>query len=158
MTTVFSSARGSAVVVDEGRPALPLTITLGGASLSFGVITQFNVEEAVNFSASHTLNDAIYAAIFGDRATDLRIGGLAFARVCRGGSAVSGQYQHTIEEVIKVYHANKASKVGKPQTVVCGRAAYKGLLIGKSVGIVDPETKIAQWSFRYLASYDQQVS
>lgn len=150
MPSLYESGRGVATIVTEGRPPVLFAISIGGFARKFGVLSQVQTGDNVNLQLTHTTGNEIYAAIFGERATELRIAGVAFPRVCQNGQTISTAYEHTLEEVAKNYRENNAGKTGKTTQVAIGKLGYKALLVGMDITAGDPETGIAQWSYRMI--------
>lgn len=153
MAAFFANRRGDVVRVTgqyhQAGGLLPFRILMAGVDVTApntrAIITQSGIVENGNFQFLHTLNQTIYAYVFGDRIGELRIGGICFADPCPSMSeSTSGMSQ-----VIKDYQANKISVKGSPVQVSFGEIDYKGFLVGMTLDINDPERMLGQWAFRF---------
>lgn len=150
MAAFFSHRRGSVVRVNsqhqQAGGLLPFRILVAGTDLTTpttrAIITQAGINENGNFQFLHTLNETIYAYVFGDRIGELQIGGVCFAHPC--DDQPSG-----MKQVIDAYRDKKISRSGRPALVSFGETDYKGFLVGMTIDIMDPERILGQWAFRF---------
>ncbi len=150
MAAYFAHKRGSVHRVTSQAHAagglLPFRIIVSGMSLAApgtqAIITQAGIIENGNYQFLHTLNETIYAYVFGDRIGELRIGGMCFAHPCNGGS--SG-----MKQVIDSYRANRIAKLGGPVQVSFGEKDYRAFLVGMTLDISDSERVLGQWALRF---------
>ncbi len=152
MPAFFPQRRGQVVRVDTGHQAgvLPFAIRMrnidiGGAvnPTTKAIITQAGIVENGNFQILHALDETINATIFGDRIGEFRVSGIAFSSLC-------GQKGSGMGQVIDAYVANRLSSLGGPVLVSLGTHSYRGLLTGMTLDIVDGETQLGQWTYRFL--------
>ena len=152
MAAFFKHKRGSVVRVTAQYTSpggiLPFKIIANDMDLNptspqtRAIITQGAIVENGNYQFLHTLNETIYAYVFGDRIGELRIGGIAFAHPCDG--------QHSgMKQVIDNYRANRIAVKGGPVQVSFGEVDYKGFLVGMTIDVTDPEYNLGQWALRF---------
>lgn len=150
MPAFFSHIRGSVVRVTglhkNAGGLLPFRIIMAGIDVTApntrAIITQAGIVENGNYQFLHTLNETIYAYVFGDRIGELRVGGIAFAHPC--GGEESG-----MKQVIDNYRANRIAELGGPVQVSFGETDYRGFLVGMNIDIADAERNLGQWAFRF---------
>lgn len=153
MGAFFAHKRGSVVKVtgqwQQAGGAMPFQIVMDSLNLSGAtnpntraIITQSSIVEQGNFQFLHTLNETIYAYVFGDRIGELRVSGICFAYPCNNN--VSG-----MKQVIDNYRENRIAKKGGPVGVSFGEMSYKGFLVGMNLDIVDAERNLGQWTLSF---------
>lgn len=151
MPAFFTQPRGKVVrvVPSGGGPVMPFQIKMEGFSLGSGVlqaraiITQASIKHEGNYQFLHTLNETIYAYVFGDHMGILQIGGIAFSSTC-WGTGTEG-----IQQVIQAYNNNRIAKAPKPCLVNFGATPYKGFLVGMDIDIAEAESQLGKWSFSF---------
>ncbi len=78
--------------------------------------------------------------VFGDRISQINIGGIAFAGDCEAG-APSG-----LELLWDYYQTNKISAKGTPVTVAVGtKMSFQGFLTSFTANVADPQFGLTQW-------------
>jgi len=149
MAAFFAHKRGSVQRVDSqatGGGLLPFRIIINGTDISSpntrAIITSAGIVENGNYQFLHTLNETIYAYVFGDRIGELRVGGVCFAHPC--GGADSGMAQ-----IIRQYRANRIAKLGGPVMLNFGEEDYKAFLVGMTIDVTDAERILGQWALRF---------
>lgn len=147
---VLANRPGQVTVVrtpgDQGMP-----IAVAGALGSWfprfrAILTGVTVALDGNFQFQHTLRDVIYVYVFGDRISQLRIEGLAFAAGCPDGGP-SG-----IEMIMEAYQGNRIAARPDPLQLAIGvgpAGRFRGYMTGFRADIVKPEARIAQFSFTF---------
>lgn len=150
MAAFFAHKRGSVVRVtgqwQQAGGLLPFRIVMAGMDITSpntrAIITQGAIVEQGNYQFLHTLNETIYAYVFGDRIGELRISGICFAHPC--DSRISG-----MKQVIDNYRAKRIAQTGGPVQVSFGEIDYKGFLVGMNLDVSDPERNLGQWTFSF---------
>ncbi len=150
MSAFFAHKRGSVVRVtaahQQAGGLLPFRIIMAGTDIAApntrAIITQGGIIENGNYQFLHTLNETIYAYVFGDRIGELRISGVCFAHPCDGQP--SG-----MKQIIDNYRAKRIAKTGGPVLVSFGEVDYKGFLVGMNLDVVDAEMNLGQWTFSF---------
>lgn len=142
---VFSNRPGRAIMVPD--VGFPLTINLGdwpGGNNLKAVITSFSLGSMGNFQFLHTLRNFVYVYVFGERISEINIGGVAFAGDCEHG-ALSG-----IENLWDYYQKNKIAAKGTPVAIAVGtQMSFQGFLTGFSVNVANPDLGLTQWGMRF---------
>jgi hypothetical protein len=164
---IFSVQPGKVVAVKAN--GLPLQIIIGNPAFvddDTGVklpdstfrgvgINSFKVFKAVvqNLGISgqsgvqfrHTLQDYIYVYVFGERAGDLSVGGLAFHSACD-----DADNEPTGFEMILDYYKNfRVTSYPQALTVAIGTlVTFDAFLVGVNAQIVNPETNLAQFTLQ----------
>jgi hypothetical protein len=147
MATIFLNQPGRAVALsDEGDSGLPLRVD-GIQGSWFGgfksILTEAGVSLDGNYQFAHTLNETVYAYVFGDRISQLRLSGLAFASGCDGGG------QSGIELIMQWYEANKISARERPIQAQIGTSSagrLRGYLTHMRADVIRPEARISQFA------------
>lgn len=107
------------------------------------LITQVSRNEAGSYQLQHTFGNTIYGYIFGDRVGELKLSGVCFTGGCTENA--SG-----IDQVHDTYEKNRIAVRNRPMIITFSRSfALIGLLTGLSMDMVDPETQLMQWSYRF---------
>lgn len=156
MPAFFSHIRGSVVRVTglhkNTGGLLPFRIIMDGIDVTSpntrAIITQAGIVENGNYQFLHTLNETIYAYVFGDRIGELRVGGIAFAHPCQSADFV-GPQTDGIRQIIDNYRSNRIAQLGRPVQVSFGSTDYRGFLVGMNIDIADAERNLGQWAFRF---------
>jgi len=150
MPAFFPHNRGSVVRVTSQGGELPFRIVLQdttiGDPLTRAIITQAAIVEQGSYQFLHTLNETIYAYVFGDRIGELRISGICFALPC--GELLGGGSDGA-KQVSDTYRQFRIAQAGKPVGINFGAINYDGFLVGMSLEIVDAERNLGQWAFRF---------
>jgi hypothetical protein len=150
MPAFFSHGRGRVARVTslytQAGGLLPFRIVMTDIDITGpstrAIITQAAIVENGNYQFLHTLNDTIYAYVFGDRIGELTVSGMCFADTC--GVGTSG-----MKQIIDNYRRNRIGAAGRPVQVSFGETSYKGFLVGMNVDLADPEQMIGQWTYRF---------
>ena len=159
MPSFFAHKRGSVSKVEgivEGTHILPFNIVMQGIDIGSvanvntrAIITQAALVENGNFQFLHTLDETIYAYVFGDRIGELRVSGVCFTQPCSQGSGEIGG-SSGIKQVIDRYAENRIANTGDVVLVNYGPdSTFKGFLTGMNVEVTDAERNLGQWSFRF---------
>lgn len=150
MATFFAHKRGSVVRVtgqyQQAGGELPFRIRMEGTDISArntrAIITQAAIVERGNFQFLHTLNDTIYAYVFGDRIGELRVSGICFAHPCDAE-------QSGMQQIIENYRTHRIAAKGGPVQVGFGESSYHGFLVGMNLDVTDAERNLGQWTFSF---------
>lgn len=151
---VFSSSPGVVGAVVTGQ-SLPFAIAIGGNpnvagfpgyTLAKAVLTNFRVSGKSGLGISHTLRDRIYVYVFGERAGDAEIGGIAFSGVCDQSSRWTG-----FDAVYAYYERVRVSSQGLPVRLVFGpETTLFGFMTDLNYALEDPQTGVGTFSFRFV--------
>lgn len=152
--TFFTKAAGAvAAFVDPTLPAF-VSLKLEGWQGFQGfraILTRNALQAQTNAQFSHTFGGDIYLYVFGDRIGELGISGLAFDQSCDSGG-VTG-----IEHVMKYYQDNRVVARDSPVRITIGTSrTIPGYLIGFSADLVDPKTRIYQFTLRFAFAPDNK--
>lgn len=150
MAAFFKHKRGSVVRVTAQYTTpgglLPFRIIMAGMDITApttrAIVTQGGIVENGNFQFLHTLNETIYAYVFGDRIGELRVAGVAFAHPC-------DEQPSGMKQIIDNYRAKRIAQTGGPVQVSFGEVDYKGFLVGMTIDVTDPEYNLGQWALRF---------
>jgi hypothetical protein len=121
----------------------PAQIIPGGLSNSGIIITQASVSESGNFQMQHTFGKTVYTYVFGDRVGELKLAGMCFDDLC-GAAGVRGS-----RNVLSSYETNRIAARQAPLYITYGSVVFVGFLTGLALDVVDPNTQLGQWSFRF---------
>lgn len=155
MPAFLSKSRGVVVRVDSVNAqlgdAFPFAVRIKDVA-SIGntngtdsrvLITQVSRNEAGSYQLQHTFGNTIYGYIFGDRVGELKLSGVCFTGGCE-------DHPSGIAAVHTTYELNRIAARNKPMIITfSGSFALIGLLTGASMDMVDPETQLMQWSYRF---------
>lgn len=149
MGIFFSHARGAVRRVEgpwAAGGALRVSVQgwptkSGGGMFNAAICTQAGISHQGNFQFLHTISNQIFVYIFGDRIAELTVAGVAFGTTCDNDSGVN--------EIIRQYSADRIALRGRPVVVVLGGISFQSFLTGFNVEITDPETQLAQFSYRF---------
>lgn len=148
MASIFENRPGRAVAVtDTDDTPLALRLDAWGGYAGFkAIITEVAVGLDGNYQFLHTLKDKIYIYVFGDRISQIRIAGLAFADTCPGGGP-SG-----FELVLGFYQANRVANRATPSQIQIGTSAaghFQGYLTNFKGDVFKPEARVTQFGLIY---------
>jgi hypothetical protein len=113
--------------------------------------TQLNFPEGFQFQ--HSMDELIYAYVFGSRIGEVTVSGIAFALLCQtGGSGCSDadpDKVHGIERIFDYYQKHKISKQADPVKLTIGFAkCFNGFLTAFAAGVLDPKIDLYEFSLR----------
>ena len=108
------------------------------------ILTQLGITETVNSQFLHTLRNYIYVYVFGDRISEMVLGGIAMANPGCPPGEMTGY-----ELVYQYYQRYRLSNRGLPINIVIGSTIrLRCFLIGFRQEITDPSTGLAQFGLR----------
>lgn len=142
---IFSDRTGRMVLVPDA--GFPLAINLQdwpGAPAVKSVVTNFGVAATGNFQFLHTLRNFVYVYVFGERISEITVGGIAMAADClqEGPSGVELLWDY--------YQKNKISAKGTPVGIAIGtKMSFQGFLTGVSLNANDPQSGLSQWGMKF---------
>ena len=151
---VFSSSPGvvGAVVTEN---ALPFALAVGGNPsvpgfpgylLSRAALTGFRTSGKSGLGVTHTLRDRIYIYVFGERAGDAEVAGIAFSGVCDQTGLYTG-----FDAIYAYYERVRASSQGLPVRLVFGpETSLYGFMTDLGFSLDDPQTGTGSFSFRFV--------
>lgn len=148
MAVLFQGKPGEVIALNNASGDLGLPLTIDGIAGSWfpqftSILTDISVVLDSNYQTTHTCKDVIDIYVFGDRVSQMRIGGLAFAGRCDGGTA-SG-----LELILEWYRTNRIAVRESPIQVQIGTTAagrFRGNLVRLAVDIAKAEARISQFS------------
>jgi hypothetical protein len=153
---IFSENPG-VVGVFEGTPVVPMTVSIGGDNNvpAFGtgrqmkaVITECDLVAESGMEVKHTLRDRIYVYLFGERAQDVAIGGLAFADIC-GGQLLG---YTGMEATMAYYETVRAGTILRPIRIHFGRQrVVRGFMWRYNYKLMDSGSGVGAFSFMFKA-------
>ncbi len=149
MATLFAGRPGTVVaIVDNADVGLPMRLDAIQGSWFPGlrsILTEASFSLDANYQFMHTLREVIYSYVFGDRISQVRIGGLSFAGACDDSSGMSG-----IERILQLWDENKISSRSTPvrlQIGVSSAGLFTGHITSLRAEIIRPEARICQFAF-----------
>lgn len=160
MPAFFSHSRGSVSRVTglhkQAGGLLPFRIVMVdmdvNAPQTRAIVTRASIIENGNYQFLHTLNETIYAYVFGDRIGELSVSGVCFANACGGdktGAIGPVDQSSGMKQIIDNYRVNRIANAGGPVQVSFGETDYKGFLVGMNIDISDPEQMLGEWTLRF---------
>jgi hypothetical protein len=133
------------------RPRL-LSLSNGPAGARLGedfeafkaIFTSVNINEGANVQFQHTLGNAVYLNVFGDRISQMRISGVAVEGSC--GNGVKSDSEHGIAKVIRYYRDSKVSSRKEPLLISLAsnnpNSAYRAFLVGMQGGAMGEQQTV----------------
>jgi hypothetical protein len=107
------------------------------------IITQAAVVQNGNFQFLHTINDQIFVYVFGDRISEIQIGGMSFGTYCDNN-------QPGTLDVFPFYRQRRIAVQAQPLLVRIGQGGvFRSFLTGMNFEVTDPESMLGQFSFRF---------
>lgn len=153
MAFIFDSAPGVVGLVVAGD-ALPFALSLGGqygvptfadAPVSRAILTGFSVRGEGGLGVADTLREKLYVYVFGERAGEARVSGLAFAGLCGAGTNSTG-----FDYVLSYYEQARVTTVGTPVRLVFSpTTTLFGFMKGFAFSLEDPSTGVGSFSFDF---------
>lgn len=143
---LFSDGPGRVTLIpDAGFPLAVRPQNWPGAQAAKAVITQFSMSAAANVQFLHTLRNFIYVYVFGERLSEMTMGGVAFSNDCTPGAEVG------IESLWDYYRQNRVSSAGTPVSIAIGsRLSFDGFLTGFQATAQDPQSGLVQWGMKFV--------
>jgi hypothetical protein len=129
---LFACRRGT-VVTMKGCEGLPGKLVLQGFENPVAALIESpTVRHDVNIQFMPSLDDAVYAYVFGDKMGQVTIRGVAFAGLCTGSG--SG-----LKELDDYYKNHRASQREDVVAVTIGNVTQSGFLTGMVITSRDPK-------------------
>jgi hypothetical protein len=145
MPGFIASARGSVKSV-QGPWLQPANFRVNmGNDINIypsNIITQVGVVQQGNFQFLHTINADIFVYIFGDRMTELVVGGLSFAENCDFGT-------NGADDLFLAYANNRIAVAADTHIITVGTTTFTGFLTRSNFDVNDPETILGSWAFNF---------
>lgn len=149
MTDVFSNKPGFVSAMDT-TDTVAADFWLQGWVPGGGmhaVIAGFESSFAVSAQVQHTLDRMLFLWVFGDRAGEATISGVAFGHLCQD----EGEMRHGLELVKEYYDATKVSALGTRIVLVFGvETALECFVLGLNVALDDAERGLGRFVMRLL--------
>lgn len=151
-TSVFTQCDGAVYTVKincENESSSIFKITFDNKMLSMPV-TGFALEQGANFQFLHTINNFIYAYVFGDRIGELLVSGIGFIKpTCSRGGFLDGG---SMCELNAFYQNKRISNPAQHKAVAislgeCG--AFWAFLTGMRMSLPRADVLVGQWSLRF---------
>lgn len=158
MPIFFEGNRGRVVRLDD--PAAQATlgfVKVADAPIRYAsqlaIITRLTISQQANVQFLHTLGQAIYIYVFGDRIGQVGLSGLAFNQSCdvADGGGLG------IERMLAWYATYRVSRRGAPVRVMVGNTPIEGFVTGATHDTVDAETGLVQWGITLMALPEAQA-
>ncbi len=112
-------------------------------TLAKAVMTTFQAAGQSGLGISNTLQERIYAYVFGERMGTVGIGGIAFAGVCNNVTPYTG-----FDAVYAFYERMRVSTQGMPCRLILGpNTVLNGLLKDFTFSLEDANTGVGSFSF-----------
>lgn len=151
MALLISNSPGQVTAIQvPGDVGLPIGV--GGLSGSWfpalrAISTDISIGLDGNAQFMHTLANAVYVYAFGDRISQIQLGGIAFAHACPGPDGQSGA-----EAVLAFYNANRVAAQSTPTVLQIGTSLsgrFIGYLTSLKLGVSNPEMRLSQFGLTY---------
>jgi hypothetical protein len=151
MAEIFNNRPGIVTVLNTTTDdENPFRLTIDGFNAAGGaggvILCELAVQRAGNYQFLHTLKDLIYVYSFGERIGQLRTSGMAFTRLCQGGTGV--------EALLAYYEANRLEARADPISIAIGTSnngRFRGFLTELNVDISRPEARLVQFGMQFHA-------
>jgi hypothetical protein len=116
----------------EGCEGVPGKLSLEGFEPLAAIIEAPSLQHAVNIQFQTSLEDAVYAYVFGDKMGQVSLRGVAFAGKCTGSA--SG-----LKDLDDYYKDFRASQRQEVIAVTIGPVTQSGFLTGMVISSRDPK-------------------
>ena len=151
MPTLFATGPGqvAALAGEPGDQGLPLSVdgVQGSWFPQFtSILTEFMAALDGNYQFTHTCRDVIYAYVFGNRISQVRVAGIAFTGSCDDGFTTG------IEQVLELYAENNIAARATPLQLQVGTGfagRFTGFLTNMRAEIVRPENRLSQFALDF---------
>lgn len=114
------------------------------------LVTAIAVTENGNMQFLHTLDDSVYAYIFGDRIGSVNVSGLCFHDATCPSNLINTSGGNGFQDVITMYRANRASVRPLPIKISIAGRIYAGFLNGLQMNADDPASGIGHWTYNFM--------
>lgn len=105
------------------------------------IITRLGVSSAGNFQFLHTIGNAVYIYVFGDRIGTIQLHGLSFASDCADVTPGLNE-SHGFERLYAWYRRNRLAVRQSPIAVTIGRdTTFQGFVTGLTGDVQDPANR-----------------
>lgn len=146
MAAIFSTSAGKVNRLTLGGRKSPIVapfkIDFEDNRKTF-IVTHVAVRRAGNFQLLHSIDEAIYVYVFGNRAGELKISGVAFVEMCDSES--SG-----ILDALQYYDNNNLATRKTPVMVKLGDVpAFRAMLFDCTVEVLTGDFHLGQYSFQF---------
>jgi len=145
MSAVFSSGAGQVKKLSLGRASpivAPFKIDFEDNRRTF-IVTHVAIRRAGNFQLLHSIDEAIYVYVFGQRAGEMKISGVAFVSMCDSES--SG-----INDTLQYYDDNNLADRKTPVMAKIGDVpAFRAMLTACTVEVLTGDFHLGQYSFEF---------
>lgn len=128
------------------------------------IVTQMSLSQQGNVQFLHTIGNAIYAYVFGNRMGELRVSGLCFAECGDnapgslgpagpasagppGQSPVPTAADNGVIRLLDTYKARRVSNSPTPVDAFIGGHTFRAFLVSMNLEIPDPSLPLAQWTY-----------
>lgn len=159
MPAFFAHARGAVAMVASGNSdVVPFSVSLNtnpklgttrtGTSSVLDVksiVTQAGIVREGNFQLLHTIDETFYLYVFGDRIDEIRLAGVAFAKLCQTDDSES---KTGMQRILDAYEDSRVARRRILLDLSLGPTVFKSILGGMSLEVMDPETNLGQWALR----------
>lgn len=163
-TNIFSTEPGKVVAIELDTTPVAFTIDDSEVTIAAlnGIVTSVGIQGQGGYQFMHSLREFIYIYVFTERMGEIVVNGLAFPDVCDSWPyGPQSEYVSTtgecpywgasgVEKVLSWYDCNRLTTRSYPMTISFGTmVSYQAFLTGMKVDITNPETGIAQFSFKF---------
>lgn len=146
MPVLYQGNAGRVIAVpDQSAAGLLQLVNLQGVggiisySLHGSIITGVETQRASNAQFNHTVGNAIYASVFGDRVGQMIIKGTSFPPLC-GTDKFSDT--HGFEKLWEWYNSNRIAYSAATVRAILGRSrVVDGFLLGMTTSAGDAESR-----------------
>jgi len=147
MPGFIASARGSVKAVQgPWLQRASFAVGMGAINVSpTNIITQVSVIQNGNFQTLHTINSDIFVYVFGDRITEIVVGGISFGHHCDTG-------RNGADTIFAQYGTHRIAARARLHTVIVGSTPFAGFLTGSSFKLDNPETILGNWAYKFLVT------
>lgn len=135
MADLIACKRGAFTVMN-GCEGIPGKVVIDGFEPMASIIDTINIDQSVNVQFMTSLEESVYAYVFGDKMGSVVVSGTAFAGKCEGGSVNFDQ--NGLKDVSDFYNKRRASQDKRVLAVTFGPERASGFLTGLALYPKDP--------------------
>lgn len=115
------------------------------------IVTSLVVQDQVNVQFTYSLDSDAHAFVFGDKLSQINIGGMAFGETCVGNTLIPRQAMSGLAYIQLVYRYYRMTKYSEPIFIAVADVVYRAYLIGGRYTFTDPKNQIAQYELNLVS-------
>lgn len=115
------------------------------------IVTGLVVQDQVNVQFTYSLDSNAHAFVFGDKLSQINIGGVAFGETCVANSATTRQAMSGLAYIQQVYRYYRMARYPDPIFIAVADVVYRAYLVGGRYTFTDAASQIAQYELNLVS-------